>query len=272
MSEPIEALEAMEDWNLLLCGLVGSHAYGLNHAGSDKDYLGIYQAKTTDVLGLKNVAGTITHTEPDYTYHEVGKFFNLALKANPTVLELLWLPEENYVARSPIGDLIIENRHLFLSKTVKDSFGGYAIAQAKRLEKRGDSFSSQTKKRTPKHARHCFRLMRQGAQLLQTGDMTVKVPNPEELWEIGELPVSEIVARFEEEFAKFEAIKTVLPDHPDMDAVSELLVKIRLLPLHLDVGTLEVQLENAKEIIRSAYRVTGRPPIGFGTHTLRRDP
>lgn len=263
---------------MLIEALVGSHAYGLNTPQSDKDYLGVYQVPTSHVLGVEKITDTYTQSGPEFendlTMHEVGKFFKLAMQNNPTVLELLWLPEENYVALTPVGELIIENRHLFLSKTVKDSFGGYAMAQAKRLERRGDSFSSETKKRTPKHARHCFRLMRQGAQLLQTGDMTVKVPNPEELWEIGELPVDQIVKRFKKEFAKFEEIETILPDHPDVDAISDLLVKIRLLPLDLDVATLKAELENAKDVLRTAYRVTGKPVTMFGAHSLiegRRD-
>ena len=115
---------------------------------------------------------------------------------------------------------------MFLSKTVYKSCGGYARAQAQRLKNRGDSFSSDTRNRTAKHARHCFRLMRQGAELLQTRTMTLKVTNREELFALGEMPVDQIVERVEGEFA-LDAVETSLPDEPDLDDINRMLLKIR---------------------------------------------
>ena len=211
--------------SIVLEGITGSAAYGLATPDSDVDKHGVYQAPTREVLGLFPPKETVVTNDPDITYHEVAKFIRLAAKANPTVLEILYL--DDYTIITPVGQLLIDHCSAFLSKTIYDSYGGYAIAQARRLNYRGDSFSSDTKHRYAKHGRHCFRLLQQGKQLLETGTLDVKVKNRDELFAIGELPVSDLVDRFEAEFKEFDKIKTALPDKPDYDTLNALLIKIR---------------------------------------------
>lgn len=83
--------------NVILEGIVGSTAYGLaNPNKSDVDYLGIYLAPRRDVLGLNGgttVEKSYVTQNPDRTLHEIGKFCRLALKCNPTIIDLLFLPE-----------------------------------------------------------------------------------------------------------------------------------------------------------------------------------
>lgn len=214
-----------DDNIMLLSGIGGSHAYGLDTEGSDIDRYGVFLASTRSIMGIYPVQETITSTAPDVTMHELGKFVRLAIKANPTILDLLYL--EEYEVVHPAGQMLIDNRSIFLSKTVYKSFGGYARAQAQRLKNRGDSFSSDTRNRTAKHARHCFRLMRQGAELLQTGTMTLRVENREELFALGEMPVDQVVERFEEEFARFDAVETSLPEEPDLEGINRMPLEIR---------------------------------------------
>lgn len=216
--------------NVILQGVVGSKAYGLDHANSDFDILGVFVEPSQNFWGLSPVVQTDVHTNPDITLHEVGKFISLALKCNPTVLELLWLP--NYITRSMWGEWLVWARYLFLSESyVRNAFGGYAVQQARRLERRNaegkQGFDSDLQARTPKHARHCFRLLRQGAELLATGDMTLKVPNREELFELGQLPVPQIVERFEKEYEKFQQISSVLPGEPRKVLIEHQLRRLR---------------------------------------------
>lgn len=217
----------MKPNNIILEGITGSKAYGLDTADSDEDIKGIYVAPTTEVLGLFGVKETIDHTDPDWTYHEVGKFINLAMKCNPTLLELLFL--EGYTVTSKFGRMIVDNRHHFLSNTVYHSYGGYAISQARKLNARGGTFGNGRNKRYSKHARHCFRLLYQGKELLETGNLTVRVKAEmrERLFEIGELPPHELVSLFESEFKKFDEIKSVLPEKPNTQEINKLLLRIR---------------------------------------------
>ncbi len=211
--------------DIVLEGITGSTAYGLSTANSDVDIHGIYQAPTREVLGLFPPQETVVINDPDRTYHEVGKFMRLAMKGNPTILELLYL--DTYTIVSPVGQLLIDHRSAFLSKIIYKSYGGYAISQARRLNYRGDSFSSDTRNRYAKHARHCFRLLQQGRQLLESGTLDVKVKNRDELFAIGELAVSDLVDRFEAEFQAFDRIQTALPEKPDYQTLNRLLIQIR---------------------------------------------
>jgi len=211
--------------SIVLEGITGSTAYGLATSDSDVDKHGVYQAPTRDVLGLFPPKETVITNDPDITYHEVAKFIRLAAKANPTVLEILYL--DDYTVVTPVGQLLIDQRSALLSKTIYHSYGGYAIAQARRLNYRGYSFSSDTKHRYAKHSRHCFRLLQQGRQLLETGTLDVKVQNRDELFAIGELAVSDLVDRFEAAFKAFDKIHTSLPDEPDYATLNTLLITIR---------------------------------------------
>lgn len=163
---------------VLLSGIVGSTAYGLDHAGSDIDRLGTYAAPTEAFHGLHPPLGRqASHVTiaPDATYHEAGKLCALLLKCNPTVTELLWLSD--YETRHPLGDDLIAIRKSFLSaRAVRNAYLGYATQQMTRLVNRGDgSFSSDTRKRTAKHGRHLWRLLQQGTDLHIMGELTVRL-------------------------------------------------------------------------------------------------
>lgn len=210
----------------ILRGIVGSHAYGLNTPDSDIDMRGCFVLPTSTILGLHSYKDTIDSVDPDFCMYEVAKFCRLALANNPNVLEVFFL--EDYDELSEEGKALITIRDSFLSQRVRNTYGGYAISQVKRLESRADgSFKSKLRKRYSKHARHCFRLLEQGRQLLQEGTLSVKVLDPEALFAIGELEPVELKKRFEEEFELFNATKSDLPLEPDMEAVNETLLKIR---------------------------------------------
>lgn len=210
---------------ILLEAIVGSQAYGLNTKDSDVDKMGVFTYKTTEVLRLQKLKDTVVKNDPDVVYHEVEKFIRLVSKNNPSVLELLFL--DKYDTMTDEGRLLIAGRHHFLSTTIFHSYGGYAIAQARKLNRRGHSFSSKVKNRHSKHARHCFRLLMQGTQLLKEQTLTVKVEDKKRLFEIGELPVDEMVSLFEKEFAKFDKIQTKLPPEPNFEEINKMLLQIR---------------------------------------------
>src|SRR5690606_31256568 len=106
-STPVTTLElSPEDGTLLLSGIVGSVAYGLAGPDSDVDRLGVYAAPTTAFHGLHPPVGKAASkatTSPDCTLHEAGKFAALLLGGNPTITELLWLPDDLYEVRTPLG-------------------------------------------------------------------------------------------------------------------------------------------------------------------------
>jgi hypothetical protein len=169
---------------VLLQGIVGSQAYGFAHEGSDIDRLGLYAAPTSSFFGLGKPQESYVTTKPDLTLHEAQKWCRLALKCNPTAMELVWLPEGLYEVRHPLGDDLIAIRRSFLSaRAVRNSYLGYASSQLSKLKHTAikmdtheDPAAVQDRRR--KHARHLVRLMLQGVGLHQGDDLVVRLPSP----------------------------------------------------------------------------------------------
>ncbi|MGW5616066.1 nucleotidyltransferase domain-containing protein [Streptomyces sp. NPDC003877] len=218
--------------NVLLCGIVGSTAYGLAHEGSDIDRLGLFAAPTVQLHGLRRPKESHVGTAPDRTLHEAAKWCRLALGGNPTAMELVWLPDELYEVRTPLGDELIGIRTAFPSaRRVRDAYLGYATQQFRRLEARGDgSFSADTRRRTAKHARHLKRLCRQGLELYTTGRLTIRVEDPEEYHAFGERVAADpsaaqpLLRQYEDAFG---TSPTVLPGEPDEAPVEAWLLRVR---------------------------------------------
>lgn len=201
----------------LLRGVAGSTAHGLARAGSDEDLHGVFAWPTAASWGFSKPAESITGHEPqDYSYHELEKFLKLALANNPTILELLYLESYKNV-KEVWGEELLTHRKKFLhTKGVKNSYLGYAESQFRKIGQRADgTFSSDTKNRTAKHARHLFRLLEQAQYLLETGEMKVRVDSPEWYFQLEELPVSEWVRMYYGIRDYVKNIKSVLPDEPD---------------------------------------------------------
>ena len=200
--------------------LAGSQAYGLARPDSDNDYRGFYVAPAAEVLGLRQPEPQLERREPDLCVYELAKFCHLAAKANPNVLEVLWAP---VMASDGAGELLRANRDAFLSERVRVTYGGYAVSQLRQLEK----LAGRSPERVEKFARHLFRLFEQGAALLSTGDMSIRVSDPEELRRISTAPVEEIKERFRELDARFQKLDSELPPEPDYERINELILEIR---------------------------------------------
>lgn len=220
---------------ILLSGIVGSTAYGLNNPDSDVDRMGIYAMPSIQLFGLHTPLMrelTWVTKDPDQVFHEAMKFCHLTLKCNPSVTELIWLPKDLYETITPFGEALIDIRHSFLSAhLVRSAYLGYATGQFQRLLSRGDgSFSSDTRKRTAKHARHLLRLLDQGVALYRSGVLEVRVANPDWYFNWGEEIAKEPdhARRFLADAEhSFDMMRTVLPDKPDEATVAAWLLEVR---------------------------------------------
>ena len=119
--------------NICLLTLGGSHAYGTNIEGSDVDIRGIASLKPENILGTTPFEQFV-ETNTDTTIYGLTKIFQLLLNANPNTIEILGCKPEHYLFTNRIGNLILQNKHLFLSKKCINAFAGYASAQLSRLE------------------------------------------------------------------------------------------------------------------------------------------
>lgn len=119
--------------NIILLGLGGSHAYGTNIEGSDLDLRGAATHSARDILtggGFEQV----TNDETDTTIYSLEKLISLLSNCNPNVIEILGLEPWQYIYISPIGQKLIDNRDMFLSKRAIHTFGSYAHSQLYRMK------------------------------------------------------------------------------------------------------------------------------------------
>lgn len=119
--------------NIIFLTLGGSYSYGTNIETSDVDVRGCALNSPSDLIGLTNFE-QVVHTETDTTIYSFNKLVSLLLNCNPNTIEMLGCKPEHYFLMTDIGQSMIDNRKLFLSKRAAHSFGGYATQQLRRLE------------------------------------------------------------------------------------------------------------------------------------------
>ena len=119
--------------NIILLGLGGSHAYGMNKEGSDIDVRGIALNKKKEIL-LGQDFEQVVETDTDTTIYSFNKMIQLLTSNNPNTLEILGCQPEHYLYLSDIGKELLEKRKMFLSKICIHTFGGYASSQLRRME------------------------------------------------------------------------------------------------------------------------------------------
>ena len=69
----------------------------------------------------------------DLTIYGIVKFFNLAMENNPNVIDSLFTPVNCVLHSTRVGNLVRENRKLFLHKGAWPKFKGYAYSQLHKI-------------------------------------------------------------------------------------------------------------------------------------------
>ncbi len=133
---------------IILMGIGGSYAYGTNNENSDIDFRGVTLNLPSDLLGLTEFE-QYEDTNTDTVIYSFNKMVKLLLECNPNTIELLGLDDSQYLIKTELGQKLLDNRQLFLSKKAAKSFGGYANAQLRRLQNAiaRDSMPQQEKER-----------------------------------------------------------------------------------------------------------------------------
>ncbi|MEN6451736.1 MAG: nucleotidyltransferase domain-containing protein [Thermoguttaceae bacterium] len=206
--------------------VIGSRAYGLDHADSDTDRRGIYVPPARLHWSLYGVPEQLENDERQEVYWEVQKFLILALKANPNVLECLFTPLIE--TATPLAEELLAMRTAFLSRMVYQTYNGYVMSQFKRMQAHIRNHG-QVKW---KHVMHLIRLLISGTTVLREGFVPVRVEeHRDKLLAIkrGEVTWDEVDQwrhRLHNEFN--EAYRhTSLPERPDYEKANEYLIKVR---------------------------------------------
>lgn len=131
---------------ICLLGLGGSYAYGTNIETSDIDVRGCYLNTRQELLlsGI-GISEQFIDNKTDTTIYSHNKLISLLTNANPNTIEILGLKPDQYLYINDIGQELIDNKKLFLSKKCVYSFGGYANQQLYRLNQLAKHEMDQSK-------------------------------------------------------------------------------------------------------------------------------
>lgn len=153
---------------LLFETVVGSHAYGTAHEGSDLDLRGVFVEPTLDLLTLESLPEQFSDERGDEVYYSLRRFLELALGANPNIIELLFMPEDCVRFVDPAFSQVLESRDLFVTKEVYRSHVGYAQAQIRKARGQNKWINNPQPEEKPSPERSCWfvpRLPGPGAML-----------------------------------------------------------------------------------------------------------
>ena len=136
---------------VLLC-VMGSQAYGVSTDASDQDVYGV--CVPPKELVFPHLAGEIPDfgtqkqrfavwqehhvkssdgNEYDFAVYSIVKYFGLVMENNPNIIDSLFVPANCIIHSTAIGQMIRENRKMFLHKGAWHKFKGYAYSELNKL-------------------------------------------------------------------------------------------------------------------------------------------
>ena len=118
---------------IILLGVTGSYGYGTERDGSDVDFRGITLELPSDLIGFSKFE-QFEDRDTDTVIYGFNKIIRLLLSCNPNTIEILGIDPESYVIKTEIGQELLDNKDMFLTKRAAESFGHYADAQLRRLQ------------------------------------------------------------------------------------------------------------------------------------------
>jgi len=216
--------------NIVYLVTMGSHAYGINKKDSDIDLYSIclppkeiiFPHLNGEIFGfdlqIKRFEQYSQHhimynkLEYDIVVYNIVKFFRLASDGSPNCIDALFVPANCIRYITETGNMIRENRHLFLSKKLWHTYKGYSFSQKHKMLSK--TFENSKRKEevqkfgySVKYACHLVRLLNEIEQILTEGDLDLQ-RNREQLKSIrrGEWKMEDIENYFNDKEKQLEKI------------------------------------------------------------------
>lgn len=247
---------AQAEASTILRGVVGSTVHGLNieDGVEDRDEMGICIEPIEEAIGVnapfeqfiyrsaaeregrhdaRSMGGDL-----DLTIYSLRKYVRLALKGNPTILLLLFVPPEMLLQTDARGFELRELAPNIISRACGGPFLGYLQAQRQRLTgERGQKrvHRPELEERygfDTKYAMHMLRLGFQGVELLSTGQLSLPMREPERLYlrdvRQGKVDMQACLTRAGELESELKDLldTSPLPTEPDVAAVERWMTRI----------------------------------------------
>lgn len=260
--------------------LMGSVAYGVSGDSSDSDVYGfcippktmIFPHLSGEILGFGNqikrfeqwqehhIKDEEVKKEYDFSIYSIIKYFQLCMENNPNMIDSLFTPQFCVLHSNRIGNLVRENRKIFLHKGSWHKFKGYAYSQLHKMSIKtpveGSKRAANVKEVgfDSKFAYHICRLMDEVEQILTIGDIDLQ-RSKEYMKAIrrGEVSEEEIRNFFttKEKTLELAYQNSSLPYSPEEGKVKELLLQC----LEEHFGTLEKSYVDPDAAIKALKQI-----------------
>jgi len=237
--------------NMQLEVIMGSVAYGVSSDTSDMDVYGfcmppkdyIFPHLRGEILDFSSpgkqfqnwqqhhIHDKEVRKEYDLSIYSIQRFFRLCMENNPNMVDMLFVPRRCVLHSTGVGELVRENRTLFLHKGCWHKFKGYAYGQLNKMRtKKPEGTRIQIIEQygyDVKFAYHVVRLINEVEQLLSTGDLNLE-SGREQLKAIrrGDWTMQQVTDYFESKEKHLEQAyaDSSLPHSPDEEAIKNLLM------------------------------------------------
>jgi uncharacterized protein len=173
--------------------------------------------------GIANRSGA---GDLDVIVYSARKWARLAMAGNPTVLLVLFVPDDEVVFRNDTGAELVGNAHRFVSRLAADRFLGYLQGQKAAMTGQAGAHTNRPELVAvhgydTKYAMHALRLGLQGVELLTTGRITLPVPEPDREYlrsvRRGERSLAEVLEAITAAEARLTELRdsSAIPAEPD---------------------------------------------------------
>src|SRR5580692_2981249 len=263
-----EEARSIAEKGMILRVQVGSGVHGTSIAGQDdRDEMGVCLEPSQFVTGLARVPNGIRGVGPsvafeqyerhtawdrpggvanrsgagdlDVIIYSARKWTRLALDGNPTVLLVLFVPDEEVVFRNEVGAELVANADRFVSRLAAVRFLGYLRGQKAAMTGQTGAHTNRPELVAvygydTKFAMHALRLGLQGVELLTTGRITLPVPAPHRAYlrsvRRGERKLAEVLDAITETEDRLTRLceSPAVPDQPDRRWVDDWLHRSHL--------------------------------------------
>lgn len=236
--------------------IMGSVAYGVSSDTSDMDVYGfctppkdmIFPHLAGEILGFGRQVKRFEQWQEhhildqselsgrgrshDFAIFSIIKYFQLAMDNNPNLIDSLFTPRMCVLHTTHVGELVRENRRLFLHKGAWHKFKGYAYSQLHKMRTKEPQGKRKEMREEygfdVKFAYHVVRLLDEAEQILEHQDIDIQRAR-EQLKEIrrGGIPEEEIRRWAAEKEAQLEKLyhESTLQHSPDEGKIKTLLLQ-----------------------------------------------
>jgi predicted nucleotidyltransferase len=235
--------------------IMGSESYGCSSGASDIDLYGfcipprnvIFPHLSGEIFGFGKQQQRFEQfqqhhiqepnngvKEYDIAIYSIVKYFQLLMENNPNMIDSIFTPRRCVIHSTPVGELVRQNRKLFLHKGAMFKLRGYAFAQMSKIKNKQNSSNPRRAADIEAHnfdtkfAYHVVRLCLQCEQILATGDLNLE--RDREIYKSirrGEWTLKQIEDWFENKEKSLETLyaNSTLPHSPDEDRIKKLLLE-----------------------------------------------